>query len=1054
MQWFRNMKIKSKLLLAFGLLVSMMFFTNILSAWLFVNTDSEYSNMITTTLQGHTDLTKSIEIMTKIRLDLLSRMYSTTNGEHSEIISGMHNNRSELNKAFETNINYYYYLIRFDPDLIGEERQERLDVLSEVTDLFYIFSTENEIEAEVAVNNNDHQALSAILLDSILITDKIADRLDYLYNNAFITVEMRTREVMAESVHSILLISAFSGFFLVFSIFAVVIVVKSIRTPISRMQKAMVEISQGNLSYPIRSPDKDELGKLSNAIGNMVDQISEMNKTVTIMDILDSMIYIVSLNFNIIYLNDRMAKEYGVDKEESIGQKCYKILHGFSRPCPYCLWPRTLSTKEQNKVFSRQRYWDDKASKWIGGKAAIIRWIDGSPVQFYYLVDETIHHNYEAKLQEAADEARAASESKTAFLANMSHEIRTPMNAILGITEIQMENEALPPDTREALGKIYNSGDLLLGIINDILDMSKIEAGKLELITAKYEVSSLINDTVQLNMMRFESKPVSFKLQIDETIPAILIGDVLRIKQILNNLLSNAAKYTPQGEVVFSVSAEINNENDNVMFILRVSDTGQGMTPEQVSKLFDAYTRFNMDVNRTIEGTGLGMSITAELIHMMNGEITVESEAGKGSGFTVRLPQGNAGSGPLGKEAAESLRQFRLNSISQKKSQVLREPMPYGSVLIVDDMEANLYVAKGIMMPYGLHIETVDSGFGAIDKIQSGTEYDIVFMDHMMPKMDGMEATKRMREMGYTRPIVALTADAVAGKADVFLTNGFDDYISKPIDTRRLNDVLNKLIRDKQTPEVIAAARQQHKDHLKNTSETPGASALKTAGSSDDGQFGYSLFDNNPSDYSPLLEELSRVPGLNVSSGLSFIGDNREGYIGVLRFFSEKCESYLEELEKTMKSEAWPDYSIKAHALKGVLANIGAEELSKWAFKLEKASKPGNDFSPALCQEETLPFNEELRVFQKNLHKTLLFEAASNAGKDEKPKGDIQFLREQIVILKEACMKYSFGDTKKIIATLGEYEWDAETEKELENIHQFTISLDYDKALEGMERLL
>jgi signal transduction histidine kinase/CheY-like chemotaxis protein/HPt (histidine-containing phosphotransfer) domain-containing protein/HAMP domain-containing protein len=1041
MQWFRNMKIKNKLLLAFALLVLLMIFTNILGTWLFVSTDFEYSNIIATTLQHHTYLSKSIETMTKIRLNILLRMYTVANNAHSEIIAELYEDQEELNKAFETNINYYYYDIRFDPDLTEDERQDSIRVLKEITDLFYTFYTQNEVNADIAARNNDQELLNEVLLDSTLITVKIADKLDYLYNNAFIAVEMKSREVTVDSVNAIVLISAACGFSFIFSIFAAVYIIKSIRTPISKMQIAMAEISQGNLSFPIRSQDKDELGLLSNDIGNMVDQISEMNKTVTIMDFLDSMISIVSLNFNIIYVNQRMAKEYGVDKEKSVGQKCYKILHDYDQPCPHCLWPRTLSTKEQNKVFNRDRYWDERVGKWLGGKAAIIRWIDGSPAQFYYLVDETMPHNYEAKLQEAADEARAASQSKTAFLANMSHEIRTPMNAILGITEIQMENEYLPPDTREALGRIYNSGDLLLGIINDILDMSKIEAGKLELMSAKYEIANLINDTVQLNMMRFENKLISFKLQIDETIPAMLIGDELRIKQILNNLLSNAAKYTQSGEVVFSVNAELNNENDKVTLVLRVKDTGQGMTAEQVSKIFDAYTRFNMDVNRTIEGTGLGMSITSRLIQMMSGEISVKSEPGKGSEFTVRLPQRSAGSGPLGRETAENLRQFRLNAISRKKNQVLREPMPYGSVLIVDDMEENLYVAKGILTPYGLRIETVDSGLGAIDKITDGAEYDIVFMDQMMPKMDGIETTKKLRDMGYTRPIVALTADAVTGQADVFLANGFDDFISKPIDTRHLNDMLNKLIRDKQAPDLIAAARQQYKDHHKDTLDAPEEipAAIETA---------------DFSGLSPLLDELSKVEGLNVRSGLTFIGDNREGYIGVLRFFSEKCESYIEELEKTMKSKNWGDYAIKAHALKGVLANIGAEKLSQWAYRLEKASKAGNEFSPALCQEETLPFNAELREFQNSLRRTSLFEAPSGAKKDEKHRGDMQFLREQITILKEACNKYSFGDTKKIIAALGEYEWDTDTERELENIRQFTVSLDYDKALEGIDRLV
>jgi signal transduction histidine kinase/DNA-binding NarL/FixJ family response regulator/HPt (histidine-containing phosphotransfer) domain-containing protein/HAMP domain-containing protein len=1034
MQWLSNMKIKTRLFLAFGILVLLMFFTNLLGVWLFTNANLSYNKLITESIQRHLHLAKSIENITRIRFDIFSEMYIKTNGEHSQVISALYKDQGKLNAEFEESISNYYDKVRLDTNLSEEERQERTEALEEIKDLFFNTYIPLTLNAE----RNDNEP-NEILLQSLLVVDSIAGKLGLLYNNAFNFVEKRNLEVMEESLNAIKKISIVVAGILVFSIFLSVILARSVNTPIIKMRTGMAEIAKGNLAYPIRSGIRDELGNLSNDIANMVDQISEMNKTVAIMDFLDSMIHIVSLNFNIIYMNDKLAETYGVDKEKCIGQKCYKVLHGLDRPCPHCLWPRTLSTKEQNKLFTRERTWDAKLGKWFGGKAAIIRWIDGSPVQFYYLVDETMHHNYEAKLQEAAEEAKAASLSKTAFLANMSHEIRTPMNAILGITEIQMENESLPTETREALGKIYNSGDLLLGIINDILDMSKIEAGKLELLSGKYEVASLINDTVHLNMMRFENKPVDFKLQVDETIPTELIGDELRIKQILNNLLSNAAKYTASGVVVFSVSAEQKDGVPDVMLVFKVRDTGQGMTKDQVSKLFDAYSRFNMEVNRTIEGTGLGMNITSKLLHMMNGEIEVDSEPGRGSEFTVKVPQGSTGAKPLGKELVESMQQFRLNSTSQKKTQLLREPMPYGSVLVVDDMEANLYVAKGILSPYGLKIETAISGFEAIEKIQTGINYDIIFMDHMMPKMDGIETTTILRKsMGYTRPIIALTADAVAGRADVFLANGFDAFISKPINTRRLNEVLNTYIRDKQTPEVIEAARQEHKALQKDAADTSGEGAAGTGTANSD---------------DALLEELSRIDGLNVSAGLAYIGDNKESYFGILRFFSEKCDSYLDELDKTMKGEIWGDYAIKVHALKGVMANLGAGNLSQWAAKLEKASKAADDPSLALCREETTPFCADLREFRDSLRRTSLFKSPADT-EEGKKSGDMQFLKEQIGLLKEACVSYSFGETKKIITALGEYEWDAETGKELENIRQFIVSLDYDKALEGMNRLL
>jgi signal transduction histidine kinase/DNA-binding response OmpR family regulator len=724
---------------------------------------------------------------------------------------------------------------------------------------------------------------------------------------------------------------------------------------------------------------------------------------------------------------------FGINKKSSIGENCYKVFRGADQPCPNCLVFKLISkTKHeigQDRTYEQARFYDEKLGKWFSGRAAAIRWVDGSFVLLYYLTDETVKQKYETELENVAQSAKLASMAKSAFLANMSHEIRTPMNVVLSLTEILLEKNSLPKDALESLEKIYSSGDILMSIINDILDLSKIEAGKLELIPIKYETASLINDTVQLNIMRFESKPVEFKLQVDENVPSTLFGDELRIKQILNNLLSNAAKYTKKGKVTFSVGAE--SDDEHITLVIKVHDTGQGMTEEQVSQLFDNYARFNAEDNRAIEGTGLGMSITWNLIKIMNGTISVESTPGKGTEFTVCLPQGNTGSGALGKEMVKNLRQFRLNVKSRlKKSQVIREPMPYGSVLVVDDVEANLYVATGLLTPYGIGIETAASGFEAIELIRSRKEYDIVFMDHMMPKMDGVEAVKIIRGIGYTRPIVALTANAVVGQSDFFLANGFDAFISKPIDTRQLNDLLNKLIRDK----YKAISAQDYDDQNKDT-----ISAETSDISNDSGD-------------AHLLENLSRIEGLDVELGLSYVDQDHDIYFKVLCSFIGNCDSYIEELDKAMKDKAWQDYNIEAHALKGVLANLGAEKLSQRAAILEKVSKSGEGFSPEICREETLPFITDLSLLVNNIRLSLT-QSPSGIKKVEKPLGDLQFLREQIGLLKEAYLDYSFGDTKKILSALEVYEWNAETEKELKNIHQFTASFDYDKAREVVERM-
>ena len=597
-----------------------------------------------------------------------------------------------------------------------------------------------------------------------------------------------------------------------------------------------------------------------------------------------------------------------------------------------------------------------------------------------------------------AEIAEESSKAKSDFLAKMSHEIRTPMNAILGITEIQLQDDSLPRVTKDALERIYNSADLLLGIINDILDLSKIEAGKLELIPAHYDIASLIHDTVQLNMMRYESKPIEFKLDVSEKVPTLLIGDELRLKQILNNLLSNAFKYTQEGMIILSVFVEsINAEADpdkDVVLVFRVSDTGQGMTAEQVRKLGSEYSRFNMEANRKTEGTGLGMNITRNLLLLMKGTIDIESTPGLGSIFTVKLPQKCFDPDPIGKEMADNLMQLNLaNALKIKTVQIKREYMPYGRVLVVDDVETNLYVAKGLLSPYGLSIDTAASGFEAIDKIRDGHDYDIIFMDHMMPRMDGIEATKIIRSLEYGKPIVALTANALAGQAEMFIQFGFDDFISKPIDIRQLNITLNKLIRDKYPPEVVEAARRQKANLLE------GGNNL--------------VIDSQLAEF--------------------FIRDAKKAAAIMEAIYINKCR----------RADDLSMFIINVHSMKSALANVGEKDLSVRASDLEQAGRD-KDIKSVLA---------ELPAFLESLY-TIIYRFEAKEHKTEKENtGDFDYakLMEKLTEIRAACTEYNKKTAKELIASLKEKVMPNSVKEQLASLSGFLLHSEFEEAVKFID---
>jgi CheY-like chemotaxis protein/anti-sigma regulatory factor (Ser/Thr protein kinase) len=355
---------------------------------------------------------------------------------------------------------------------------------------------------------------------------------------------------------------------------------------------------------------------------------------------------------------------------------------------------------------------------------------------------------------------------------------------------------------------------IILNIVNDILDISKLESGKYEINPAQYDTPSLINDIVTFNAVRIGERPIQFKLDVDENLPASLYGDDLRLKQIFNNLLSNALKYTDSGSVEWRVSFEL--EGDTVWLVSSVRDTGIGIKPDDIQKIFSDYNQLDAAASRKTEGTGLGLVIAKRFVEMMDGTLSVESEYGKGTAFHVRLRQARTEnpSVPIGRVVAQNLMELRYTAAKRNINAKLQPVnLSYAHVLVVDDIPINLEVAKGMMKPYGVKIDCAASGKQAIEMLQAqDPRYSAVFMDHMMPEMDGIEAVRIIREdigTDYARniPIIALTANAIVGNEEMFLSSGFQAFLPKPIEKTNLDAILRRWVRNKELEKKIAIER-------------------------------------------------------------------------------------------------------------------------------------------------------------------------------------------------------------------------------------------------------
>ncbi|MCL2628661.1 MAG: ATP-binding protein [Oscillospiraceae bacterium] len=711
------------------------------------------------------------------------------------------------------------------------------------------------------------------------------------------------------------------------------------------------------------------------------------------------------------------------------------------------------------------------------------------------------------------EKAEEANRAKSSFLARMSHEIRTPMNSIMGMAELAMR-EDMSDTAKEYTAAIKQAGVNLLGIINDILDFSKIESGQMDVQTEKYSLSSPINDVVSIIRTRALEANLFFEVDIDSNMPNNLIGDEVRMRQIMLNIISNAVKYTNHGYVSFRVTSEKLDES-NVNLIITVKDSGIGIKEENLAQLFDEFTRFDMENNRSVEGTGLGLSITYSFVKAMNGDIDVVSEYGKGSTFSITIPQGISDSDKLAEvkdpenkkvlvyedckrsilSVANTLSNLQVEyklvddalefhrellggdyafsfvaaalydkvkyicaekekstktviiapfgeQISGKYMSVLTTPIytipvantlngisdssnrdffrkfaidfnaPEAKVLVVDDISMNLVVARGLLLPYNMQIDLRESGRDAITAMINN-RYDLVFMDHMMPEMDGVETVDSIRKMGANDtyfsnvPIVALTANAIAGTKEMFMEHGFNDFLSKPIDTAALNSILEKWIpKEKQTVS---------------------SSGMITI--------------------SDEINEHIEIAGLDTRVGISITAGTVEGYLKILAMYCNNGHVKLGEIKESLENNNITQLATYVHALKGTSASIGAVSLAAAADALERAGMIGNE---EYINANTQKFLDDLKTLIDNIEQVL---SSRNSIISDEPV-DTQGLKEHLLMLKTALAEFDAQAIHKAEKYLSGFTNPPEYREVIDKIIRHQLNFDYDEAVILIDEML
>ncbi len=607
-------------------------------------------------------------------------------------------------------------------------------------------------------------------------------------------------------------------------------------------------------------------------------------------------------------------------------------------------------------------------------------------------------------LKEMAIEAKKASVAKSQFLSNMSHEIRTPINAVLGMDEMILR-ECKDKTILEYAENIRLAGNNLLRLVNDILDFSKIEAGKLEILPVEYALSSVLNDLVNMLQTRAEKKGLHFVVQAPEDIPSILFGDEIRIKQVITNILTNAVKYTEKGTVTLSLSYE-KGEGEEILLRVSVRDTGIGIREEDIEKLFNAFERIEEKRNRAIEGTGLGMNITQRLLDLMGSKLEVSSVYGEGSVFSFAVAQKVMNWDPMGN--FEDAYHRMLDRRAEYKESFTA---PKAKILVVDDTVMNITVMKGLLKQTKVQIDTAESGYECLHMVTK-EHYDIIFLDHRMPGIDGIETLHRMRDLpgnlNSDTPVVSLTANAVSGARTMYIEAGFQDYLTKPINSAHLE---NLMVRYLPKDKVI----------LGEVSEEP------TEAPGEDGG---------------IPRWLTEVEGLDTKEGVVHCG-TAETYLGALTVFAEAISSGADEIERYFRQKDWKSYTVKVHALKSTSRIIGAKELSERARRLEDAGNSG-------YLEEIVQSTPPLLALYRSYGEKLAPLLAPKEDGEEKPEMEEAELREAFDTLREIAATFDYDNLKFLLDSLADYRLPKEAEKTYLAVKEAARLPDWDKVREAL----